>query len=57
MHILDRMRRLGQGNVLIVATATGSAGVIIGTLMFGLVGMGLAQLFDNPARFALQGSP
>jgi hypothetical protein len=46
-----------QKYVIIVATAIGGAGAIIGTLMFGAVGMTLAQFFDNPIRFALQDSP
>jgi hypothetical protein len=46
-----------QKYVIIVATAIGGAGVIVGTLMFGLIGVTLAKFFENPIRFALQDSP
>ena len=46
-----------QKYVIIVATAIGGAGVIVGTLMFGITGVALAKFFENPIRFALQDSP
>lgn len=46
-----------QKYVIIVATALGGAGIIVGTLMFGLIGVTLARFFENPIRFALQDSP
>lgn len=46
-----------QKYVIIVATAVGGAGVIVGTLMFGYRGMTLANFFDNPIRVALNDSP
>jgi uncharacterized membrane protein len=46
-----------QKYVIIVATAVGGAGVIVGTLMFGYLGMTLAKFVDNPIRFALNDSP
>jgi hypothetical protein len=46
-----------QKYVIIVATAIGGAGVIVGTLMFGYIGMTLAKFVDNPIRFALDDSP
>jgi hypothetical protein len=46
-----------QKYVIIAATAIGGAGVIVGTLMFGYIGMTLAKFFENPIRFALQDSP
>ena len=46
-----------QKYVVIAATAIGGAGVIVGTLMFGMIGMTLAKFFKNPIRLALQDSP
>ena len=46
-----------QKYVVIAATAIGGAGVIVGTLMFGMIGMTLAKFFENPIRLALQDSP
>jgi hypothetical protein len=47
-----------QKYVIIAATAIGGAGVIIGTLMFGVGGVAVvSKLFENPVRLALQGSP
>ena len=46
-----------QKYVIILATAIGGAGVIVGTLMFGLIGVTLVKFFENPIRFALQDSP
>ena len=47
-----------QKYVIIAATAIGGAGVIIGTLMFGVGGVAVvSKLFENPIRLALQGSP
>ena len=42
---------------IIVATAIGGAGIIVGALMFGYVGMTLDEFFDSPIRFAVQDSP
>ena len=46
-----------QKYVIILATSVGGAGVIVGTLMFGVTGVALAKFFENPIRFALQDSP
>jgi hypothetical protein len=46
-----------QKYVIIAATAIGGAGMIVGTLMFGYIGMTLAKFFENPIRFALNDSP
>ena len=46
-----------QKYVIIAATAIGGAGVIVGTLMFGVIGVAVAKLFENPIRLALQNSP
>jgi hypothetical protein len=46
-----------QKYVVIAATAIGGAGFIVGTLMFGMIGMTLAKFFKNPIRLALQDSP
>jgi hypothetical protein len=43
--------------VIIVTTAIGGAGTVVITLMFGYAGLTLANLAQNPIRFALQGSP
>jgi hypothetical protein len=43
--------------VIIVTTAIGGAGLVVGTLMFGYAGMTLVRLLENPIKFALQGSP
>ena len=46
-----------QKYAIIIATAIGGAGLIVGTLMFGYIGMTLAKFFENPIRFALNDSP
>ncbi len=46
-----------QKYVVIATTAIGGAGFIVGTLMFGMIGMTLAKFFENPIRLALQDSP
>ena len=46
-----------QKYVIIVATAIGGAGIIVGTLLFGITGMALAKFFENPVRTALQDRP
>lgn len=46
-----------QKYAIIVATAIGGAGVIVGTLMFGYIGMTLAKFVENPIQFALKDSP
>lgn len=46
-----------QKYVIIAATAIGGAGVIVGTLLFGIIGMTLASFFENPIRNALDESP
>jgi len=46
-----------QKYVLIAATAIGGAAMIVGTLMFGFIGMTLAKFFENPIRNALDDSP
>lgn len=45
-----------QKYVIIAATAIGGAGVIVGTLLFGFIGMTLAKFFENPVRNALEES-
>lgn len=45
-----------QRYAIIAATAIGGAGIIVGTLIFGIRGMALAKFFENPIRFALQDS-
>ncbi len=45
-----------QRYVIIAATAIGGAAAIVGTLMFGVIGMTLAKFFENPIRNALQDS-
>jgi hypothetical protein len=46
-----------QKYVIIGATAIGGAAAIVGTLMFGFIGMTLAKFFENPIRNALSDSP
>ena len=46
-----------QKYVIIAATAIGGAAVIVGTLMFGFIGMTLATFFENPIRNALADRP
>jgi hypothetical protein len=46
-----------QKYAIIAATAIGGAAVIVGTLMFGYVGMTLASFFENPIRTALEDRP
>jgi hypothetical protein len=46
-----------QKYVIIAATAIGGAAMIVGTLMFGYVGMTLASFFENPIRTALEDRP
>lgn len=43
--------------VIVIATGVIGAGVTIGTLMFGAVGMTLAKFTNNPIRSMLSGSP
>ena len=45
-----------QKYVIIAATAIGGAGILIGTLVFGVTGMALAKFFENPIRIALNQS-
>jgi hypothetical protein len=46
-----------QKYAIIVATAIGGAGIIVGALMFGYVGMTLDEFFESPIRFAVRDSP
>jgi hypothetical protein len=46
-----------QKYVIIAATAIGGAGMIVGTLMLGYVGMTLATFFENPIRNILEDRP
>lgn len=46
-----------QKYAIIAATAFGGAGIIVGGLMFGYIGMTLDQFFENPMKFAVQDSP
>jgi hypothetical protein len=43
--------------VIIIATAVGGAGLIIGTLTMGAAGLSVAQALGNPVRQVLGGSP
>jgi hypothetical protein len=43
-----------QKYVIIGTTAIGGAAAIVGTLMFGYIGMTLARFFENPIRNALE---
>jgi hypothetical protein len=46
-----------QKYAIIVATAVGGAGIIVGALMFGYLGITLDDFFENPIRFAVEDSP
>lgn len=46
-----------QKYVIIVATSVGGTLVIVGTFMFGLGGLQVAQLGQNPIQYAFQDSP
>ena len=46
-----------QKYVVIIATSILGAGVLIGTLMMGVVGMSLLKFFENPIRLMLEDSP
>jgi hypothetical protein len=46
-----------QKYVIILATSVGGTVVIVGTFMFGLGGMAVANLGQNPVRFALSNNP
>jgi hypothetical protein len=39
-----------QKYVIIVTTSLGGAGIVVGTLTFGIVGMSVAQFFENPIQ-------
>jgi hypothetical protein len=43
--------------VIIANTAITGAGLIVGTMIFGVTGARLARFFENPIRFALQDRP
>jgi hypothetical protein len=43
-----------QKYVIIIATAIGGAGLMIGTLVLGVGGMSIASLFTNPVRLVLE---
>ena len=45
-----------QKYVIIVATAAGGAAVIVGTFMYGIAGLAVADLGANPIRSALSDS-
>ena len=45
-----------QKYVIIAATSVGGAGILVGTLVFGVTGMALAQFVENPIRVALNQS-
>lgn len=46
-----------QKYVIILATSIAGAGMIVGTLLFGITGMALARFLENPVRIALQDRP
>lgn len=46
-----------QKYVIIAATSIAGAGMIVGTLLFGITGMALARFLENPVRIALQDRP
>lgn len=46
-----------QKYVIIAATSVGGALVIVGTFMFGLAGLQVAQLAENPVQYAFADSP
>jgi len=46
-----------QKYMVIIATSILGSGVLIGTLMMGVVGMSLVKFFDNPISLMLQDSP
>jgi hypothetical protein len=46
-----------QKYVIVIATAIGGAGLVLGTLVLGAGGLALANLFANPVRRILEGSP
>ncbi len=46
-----------QKYVIIAATAVGGALVIVATFMFGLAGLQVVQLAENPVRYAFADSP
>jgi hypothetical protein len=46
-----------QKYVIIAATAIAGAGIIVGTLLFGITGMAFARFLENPIRIALQDRP
>ena len=39
-----------QKYVIIITTSLGGAGIVVGTLTFGIVGMSVAQFFENPIQ-------
>jgi hypothetical protein len=45
-----------QKYVVIIGTSVGGAGLLIGTLMMGVVGVGLTRFVENPIRVMLQDS-
>jgi hypothetical protein len=45
-----------QKYVIIIATAVGGAGTVVGTLVLGITGMNLASLITNPVQIILQNS-
>jgi hypothetical protein len=46
-----------QKYVIILATSIAGAGMITGTLLYGITGMALARFLDNPIRVALADRP
>lgn len=46
-----------QKYVIIVATSLAGAGMIVGTLLYGITGMALARFLENPIRVALADRP
>ena len=46
-----------QKYMVIIGTSIGGAGLLIGTLMMGVVGVGLTRFVENPIQTMLQDSP
>jgi hypothetical protein len=46
-----------QKYMIIIATALAGAGMVIGTMMVGVVGMSMAKFLENPIQTVLQNSP
>jgi hypothetical protein len=45
-----------QKYVIIVTTSLGGAGIVVGTLTFGIIGMSVAKFFENPIQAVISES-